>query len=170
MDPEQEPYEIAKDLTRLRYKTLAALQNLDGEARTSEITSSDDDLYHQLVNEHYSIMIPAGLIEKIDEGDPDEPGIPREGYKYRITDKGRAVLTAAQENYDLSPIGEGVVRRRFNDLEDELADHETRIKKLTEENEQLREEKDELEERFDKAVDGLRDMWDKVDELEDKVE
>lgn len=121
MNATDEPWEIARDMTRKQYKTLAAIQNNGGEARTSEITAATDDLYGQLVNQHYKKMTPAGLIEKVDEGqDTDRPGLPRDGHCYRITERGQQVLSAAQEDYGIDPLEEGVVRRRFDKIEDRL--------------------------------------------------
>lgn len=132
MGPDQEPWEVARELTRKRYMTLNAIRNQGGEARTSEITSSSNELYNQIVNDHLKRMISAELVEKIDEGERSEGGaLPKEGYKYRITDRGKKVLAEAQTNYNLTPIEEGEVRRRFDELE-------ARIEELEQENEQLR--------------------------------
>jgi hypothetical protein len=88
MNPDQEPWEVARELTRKRYMTLNAIRNQGGEARTPEITSSSDELYNQIVNDHLKRMINADLVEKIDEGERSEgEALPKEGYKYRVTDR-----------------------------------------------------------------------------------
>ncbi|AGB39804.1 hypothetical protein [Natronococcus occultus] len=163
MDPDQEPWEVARELTRKRYMTLDAIRNEGGEARTSGITSSSPELYNQIVNDHLKRMIDAELVEKIDEGQRSPGGaLPKEGYKYRITDRGKEVLAEAQTNYDLAPVEEGEVRRRFDELE-------ARIEKLEKENEQLRsilydphENHDTLEEWVEAIRDNLLVLRDEV--------
>jgi DNA-binding HxlR family transcriptional regulator len=163
MHPDQEPWEVARDLTRKRYMTLNAIRNQGGEARTPEITSSSDELYNQIVNDHIKRMINAGLVEKIDEGERSEGGaLPKEGYKYRITNRGKEVLAEAQTDYSLTPIEEGEVRRRFDELE-------ARVEKLEKENEQLRsilydphENHDTLEEWVEAIRDNLLVLRDEV--------
>jgi hypothetical protein len=167
MDSDQEPWEVARDLTRKRYMTLNALRNQGGEARTPAITSSSDELYNQIVNDHLKRMIGAELVEKIDEGERSAGGaLPKEGYKYRITDRGKKVLSEAQTNYDLTPIEEGEVRRRFDELE-------ARVEKLERENEQLRsmlydphEKHDTLEEWVEAIRDNLLVLRDEVQNID----
>ncbi|WP_306060022.1 hypothetical protein [Natronococcus wangiae] len=115
MDIGQDPYEIAADLSRKPHKILIAIRSRGGTAKTSMITE-DTDLDGGTVNYYYKQLMRANLIERIDENDSGS-GIPREGYTYQITERGNDVLTAAQEDYSLDPLEEGVVRRRFDDLE-----------------------------------------------------
>ncbi|WP_114576229.1 hypothetical protein [Saliphagus sp. LR7] len=180
MDETDEPWEIARDLTQKQYKSLAALRNLDGEARTPEVTGAVEGLYAQIVNQHYQKMIGAGLVEKIDEGrgDGSHP-LPREGFKYRITDRDGEVLTAAQEDYGMSLPEERTVRKRFDRLEGRIGSLEQQVKGQSGSGDvdgdpeaqvvELEERVDTLEENQDLLVDDLRKVADFLEETREEV-
>lgn len=128
MKGDQKPWEIAKEISRKPHRILIAIRHRGGDAKTSSITS-DTDIDAPLANYHLKNLMRAGLVKRHDETDP--ASVQRDGYTYQITDRGKEVLTAAQEDYNLTPIEEGEVRQRFNDLE-------ARVEKLEQENEQLR--------------------------------
>jgi DNA-binding MarR family transcriptional regulator len=128
MDPDAEPWEIAKDLSRKQYRILLAIQSSGGEARTRNVTSTTG-LPNNQVNYHYDKLMNADLIERLDGSEETaQPGsLPRRGYTYRLTERGREALSAAQEDYSLTPLGEGEVRRRFDDLEGRVERIEERL-------------------------------------------
>jgi DNA-binding PadR family transcriptional regulator len=125
MEPDAEPWEIAKEISRKPYRILLAIQAEGGGARTPEIREFTGHPNH-IVNYYYDQLMNAGLIERADE---DRLGgeIPREGYLYRLTERGRETLSAAQEEYQLDPLEEGEVRHRFDDLEDRTSRVEERL-------------------------------------------
>lgn len=178
MNPADEPWEIAGDLTRKQYLTLAAVRNAGGEARTADVTSSRDELYNELVNAHFRKMLDAGLLESPDRDGPDNDPTPRKkGYTYRITDKGREVLSSAQEDYGLDPLEEGAVRRRFDRLEDRVGGIEDSLQARSESGDHDGDRIDDLEERltsleddFDALVDDTRKVANRLEELREKQE
>ncbi|MFC4990381.1 hypothetical protein [Saliphagus infecundisoli] len=180
MDETDEPWEIARDLTQKQYKSLAALRNLGGEARTPKVTGAVEGLYAQIVNQHYQKMIGASLVEKVDEGrgDGSHP-LPRDGFKYRITDRGRDVLTAAQEDYGMSLPEERTVRKRFDRLEGRIGSLEQQVKgqsgsgdvdgDLEAQVVELEERVDTIEEKQDLLVDDLRKVAEFLEETREEV-
>ncbi|WP_114577201.1 hypothetical protein [Saliphagus sp. LR7] len=180
MDETDEPWEIARDLTQKQYKSLAALRNLNGEARTPEVTGAVEGLYAQIVNQHYQKMIGAGLVEKVDEGrgDGSHP-LPREGFKYRITERGREVLTAAQEDYGMSLPEERTVRKRFDRLEGRIGSLEQQVNRRSDAGAgdddlevrvgNLEERVDTIEEKQDLLVDDLRKVAEFLEETREEV-
>lgn len=176
MDPDAEPWEIARDMTRKQYKTLAAIRNVGGEARTSDVTSSADELYNELVNNHFRKMTAADLIEAVDrdqDGDRSRP--PQKGYTYRITDRGRDVLSTAQEDYGMDPLEEGVVRRRLDELDGRLGAVEETLQEDVETGGSgsadvaLEERVDELESTIEGLTRDMEKVVDMVRDLEDEV-
>ncbi|MFC4440435.1 MULTISPECIES: hypothetical protein [Natrialbaceae] len=150
MEADQDPWEIAEEISRKPHKILIAIRHRGGDAKTSSITS-DTDIDAPLANYHLKNLMRAGLVKRHDEGDP--ASVQRDGYNYHITDRGKEVLTATQEDYNLTPIEEGEVRRRFDDLE-------ARVEKLEQENKQLRSvlyDSHENYETLDEWVGAIRD-------------
>lgn len=128
MDGTDESWEIARDLTRKQYLTLAAIRSAGGEAQTADVTSSSEELYNELVNTHFRKMIDAGLLESVDrDGSDSSSAPPRKGYTYRITDRGREVHTAAQEDYGFDPLQEGAIREHFDRIEERLESVEQEV-------------------------------------------
>lgn len=176
MNTGDEPWEIARDLTEKRYRSLATLRDLGGEARTTEVTSAAEGLYSQLLGEHYRLMDDAGLVEKIDEGPPDDSSpLPREGYKYRITDRGRDVLSAAQEDYGMSLPEERTVRRRFDRLEERVSGIEDSLQARSEAGDQdgrdgdLEERVASLESDFEDLVEDVGTVVERLEEVREEV-
>jgi predicted RNase H-like nuclease (RuvC/YqgF family) len=83
----------------------------------------------------------------------------------QLTDRGTATLKAAQEDYNLDPIGESEVRRRFDDLEACTESLEQQNQKLVETVEELTEENERLEERIDNMRDANSKLWEDVQEI-----
>jgi DNA-binding MarR family transcriptional regulator len=145
MDPDQEPHEIGKKLSRKPHRILISIYNRGGSTKTSNITG-DTGLDSPLANYHLKNLMGADLVERT--GENEYESAPHEGYTYQLTERGKATLKAAQEDYNLDPIEESEVRRRFDELEERM---------------------DELESRFEKTLEGLKEMWDKVENLEDEI-
>jgi len=163
MAQDHEPWEIAKNLSPKRHKILISIRTRGGTVQKSLITQ-DTELDSSLINHHLREMMAQNLVERTDTGPDGE--IPQDGYTYQITDRGRDVLNEAQESYELTPIEERAVRRRFDDLE-------ARVEKLEKENEQLRsilydphENHDTLEEWVEAIRDNLLVLRDEVKNLD----
>ncbi|NKE37761.1 hypothetical protein GWG54_18520 [Natronococcus sp. JC468] len=153
MLPGQDPSEIAQNLSNKPHRILIAIRTRGGVVPKARITE-DTGLESNLINHHLQNLMDAGLVERVDDTPPDE--VSREGYTYQITDRGEEVLTAAQEDYNLTPIEQGEVRRRFDDIEERTSDIEARISGLADAN-QLRSEE-------------IADLQERVDELEELTE
>lgn len=174
MESDQEPHEIAADLSRKPHRILMAIRNRGGEAKTSVITE-DTDIDGSQVNYHYKGLMRANLIERVDEDTNDDP-IPREGYTYRITDRGKKVLSAAQEDYGMTPLEEGVVRRRLDELDGRLGAVEEALQEdiatdgtdvdLEERMNELEEFVEGLREDMEKVVDMVRDLEDGIEDTD----
>ncbi|MDG5821578.1 MarR family transcriptional regulator [Natronococcus sp. A-GB7] len=160
MEPGQDPHEIAANLSQKRHRILVSIRTRGGTAKTSEITT-DTDLDSSLVNYHYKRLMEASLIERTDK-DRDDP-MPREGFTYQITNRGKNVLSAAQEDYGMDPLGGRIVRQRLDDLE-------ARTEKLEQENDQLQEEKTNLENQVNEIEGRLDDMRDANSKLWETVQ
>ncbi|WP_255171193.1 hypothetical protein [Natrononativus amylolyticus] len=167
MDPTAEPWEIARDMTRKQYLTLAAIWNNGGEARTADVTSSSDALYNELVNNHFRKMIAANLLEETDEDRDRRSSPPSRGYGYRITDRGREVLSAAQEDYGMNPLEEGVVRNRLDELDGRLRAVEEELQDTDDDqSDDLERQIDELHEDFEALTRDVERVIDMVRALE----
>jgi DNA-binding MarR family transcriptional regulator len=150
MAQDHESWEVAKNLSPKRHKILMSIRTRGGIVQKSLITQ-DTELDSSLINHHLREMMAQNLVERTDTG-PDGK-VPQEGYTYQITDVGRDVLNEAQERYELTPIEERAVRRRFDDLE-------ARVEKLEQENEQLRSilyDPHEKYDTLDEWVEAIRD-------------
>ncbi|WP_114578604.1 hypothetical protein [Saliphagus sp. LR7] len=173
MEPTQDPHEIAAELSRKTHRILAAIRNRGGEATTSEITSATN-LDNSLVNYHYKGLLRAEVIEKISEGDTSQ-GLPREGFSYRITDRGREVLSAAQEDYDMTALEEGAVRRRFDRIEDRIGGIEDSLQARSEADDQddrdgdLEERVASLESDFEDLVEDVGTVVERLEEVREEV-
>jgi predicted ArsR family transcriptional regulator len=166
MDSAREPHKIAKSLSRKPHRILISIYNRGGSTKTSNITS-DTGLGSPLANYHLKNLMEAELVERT--GEKEYESVPREGYTYQLTDKGTATLKAAQEDYDLDPIEESEVRRRFDDLEARTEGLEQQNRKLVETVEELTEENERLEERIDDMRDANSKLWEDVQELRSSV-
>jgi predicted ArsR family transcriptional regulator len=162
MDSAQEPHKIAKDLSRKPHRILISICNRGGSTKTSSITS-DTGLGSPLANYHLKNLMKAELVERT--GENEYESAPREGYTYQLTDRGKATLKAAQEDYNLDPIEESEVRRRFDDLEACTESLEQQNQKLVETVEELTEENERLEERIDNMRDANSKLWEDVQEI-----
>lgn len=172
MELDDEPWEIARDLTRKQYKTLAAVQHAGGEATTSEITSSDTDLYNTLVNSHFRRMTDADLVKRLDPGDGEDASkIQRVGYTYRLTDRGREVLSAAQEDYGMTSLEEGTVRRRFDRIEDRLASVEEQVKgrNANDDSADLEKQVTDLRQSHEDLIEDVKRLAYMVEEIKDEI-
>jgi DNA-binding MarR family transcriptional regulator len=167
MEPDQDPHEIAANLSRKPHRILIAIQSRGGAAKTSAITE-DTDLDGSTVNYHYKGLMNANLIERTDD-DPGD-GIPREGYTYQITDRGKEVLKSAQEDYGLDPLEESVVRRRFDDLEARMSATEELVHNQSGgEKSQSDGDQEELEERVESLERHMDDLQEDFETLVKKV-
>lgn len=162
MDMTQEPYEIAGELSQKQLRIMESIRTRGGEAKTSKITD-DTELDSSLANYHFKKLMGAELLERLDE-ESDDP-MPREGFTYQITHRGKEVLSEAQQSYGMDPLGERVVRQRFEDLEGRVEKLEQEKEQLTSENEDLQEQVIELEERFENMRELNADMYETVQEL-----
>ena len=127
MDQDLDQIGIGRDLSVKEYRVLLALHSAGGEAQMSDLTDATGMSNH-LVN-HYlkqeGKLIDLGLAEHV-KGDLTG-GIPRGGYTYALTEKGRKVVSLAQEDYSLTPLEEGEVRRRLEELDERLSRIEERL-------------------------------------------
>lgn len=167
MDIETEPWEIASDLSRNGYRVLLALQTNGGEARTSMLREQTE-MSNQLVNYYLTgdeNLSDGGLVERVDEADLERGrglNIPREGYLYRLTERGRDTLSAAHEDYAFDPLEEGEIRRRFDDLEERMGQVEQRLDRISGELTQNTEEKE-------KAGRAIKELIEDVERLQQHI-
>ncbi|TYL36181.1 hypothetical protein CV102_23865 [Natronococcus pandeyae] len=162
MDTTQEPYEVAGELSQKQLRIMESIRTRGGKTKTSRITD-DTDLDSSLVNYHFKRLMSAGLLERLDRESSDP--MPREGFTYQITDRGEKVLSEAQQSYGMDPLGERVVRQRFEDLEGRVEKLEQEKKHLASENEELEERVSELEERFENMRELNANLYETVQEI-----
>jgi DNA-binding MarR family transcriptional regulator len=162
MNPDQEPHEIAKNLSRKPHRILISIYNRGGSTKTSNITD-DTDLDSPLANYHLNNLMRADLAERT--GENEYESTPHEGYTYQLTERGTATLKAAQEDYNLDPVEESEVRRRFDKLEARTESLEQQNQQLVAKVEELTEENERLEQRIDEMRDANSKLWEDVQEL-----
>ncbi len=168
------PWEIANDLSKNGYRVLLAVQTAGGEARTSKITEITG-LSNPLVNYYLKgegKLIDQELVELVEEDELElDKGlnVPRDGYLYRLTERGRETLSAAQEEYQLTALEEGEVRRRFDDLEERMSRVEERLDQVVADvdaNSEAAEENDEMIQGLGRAGKAAAR---RIEELEEEV-
>ncbi|WP_331232288.1 hypothetical protein [Natronorarus salvus] len=174
MELEDEPWEIAEDISRKPYRILLAIQNEGGEARTPAITEYTGYPNH-IVNYYFDQLRNADLIKRVDDG-TGGPGIPREGYLYRLQERGVETLSAAQEDYQLDPLEQGEVRRRFDDLDRRMSRVEQRLDQVVAETANYSEALDENSETIQglgragkAAANRIRKLEEEIAELQTQI-
>jgi predicted transcriptional regulator len=159
---EESPGKIARDLSNKPHRILISIQTRGGCVPKARITE-DTGFESNLINHHLQNLMDAELVRRVGDTSPDE--VTREGYTYQITEKGEDVLTAAQEDYNLTPIEQSEVRRRLEQLEARTENLEKQNQKLVEEVEEHTEENERLEGRIDDMRDANSQLWEDVQKL-----